>query len=303
MKLIFHHYFFSNWIKWVDTMMSNMGICPFTSGPDMAGLPLGKVFYTVDRCNKVEHVYARYWKELVRLEQNNERDLSTTLLLLPEFSLRNVELFENLSITLTQPLEPLQLEDLTQLVFFHPRWTFRDGGANRAGGDSQSANYARRSPWPMINLLRTTQVRAAQKGIPTGLVYTQNEKTLTGIGSKKLEFMLQERNWKDLDGTKVNRREHDALSMAKDMQELATQGKDDAVDKIVKDSIGKGYDENAAVNKADKSQIEGGDLVNVLMEALQKRLYGNGLTGAETSATFMAIDFLFEELQDIQSLK
>ena len=284
-------------------MMSNMGICPFTSGPDMAGLPLGKVFYTVDRCNKVEHVYARYWKELVRLEQNNERDLSTTLLLLPEFSLRNVELFENLSITLTQPLEPLQLEDLTQLVFFHPRWTFRDGGANRAGGDSQSANYARRSPWPMINLLRTTQVRAAQKGIPTGLVYTQNEKTLTGIGSKKLEFMLQERNWKDLDGTKVNRREHDALSMAKDMQELATQGKDDAVDKIVKDSIGKGYDENAAVNKADKSQIEGGDLVNVLMEALQKRLYGNGLTGAETSATFMAIDFLFEELQDIQSLK
>jgi hypothetical protein len=56
-------------------------------------------------------------------------------------------------------------------VFFHPLWTFRDGGARF--GDGAAANYARRSPWPMINILRTSQVRAAQRGIPTGLVYTQ----------------------------------------------------------------------------------------------------------------------------------
>ena len=102
-------------------MMSNMGICPFTNGPDMAGLPLGKVYYTVDNCETVEQVYASYWKELVRLERSNEKELSTTLLLLPKFALNNIELFENFSTTLTQPLEPLALEDLTQLVFFHPR--------------------------------------------------------------------------------------------------------------------------------------------------------------------------------------
>ncbi|MEC8291701.1 MAG: DUF1415 family protein, partial [Pseudomonadota bacterium] len=35
------------------------------------------------------------------------------------------------------------------------------------GGEGAAANYARRSPWPMINILRTNQVRSAQKGIPT----------------------------------------------------------------------------------------------------------------------------------------
>jgi len=287
--------------KWVDTMMSNMGVCPFTSGPDMAGLPLGKVFYTVDRMTKVEHVYVSYWRELVRMEQSNESDLSTTLLILPEFALHNVEFFENLSTTLTQPLGALELERLTQLVFFHPRWTFRDGGANRAGGDTQSANYARRSPWPMINLLRTSQVRAAQKGIPTGLVYSQNEKTLSAIGTEKLETMLQERDWKGLSGAKVNRREHDALSMAQDMQVLADNVKDgeEAAHKVVKDTVGKGYDKHAAVNKVDQSQIDRGDLVNVLKQALQKRLDGNKLTGAETSAALMATDFLIEELDRI----
>jgi len=277
--------------------MSNMGICPFTSGPDLAGLPLGQVYYDVDRCSKIEHVYASYWREVVRLDQSNEKDLSTTLLILPEFSIHNIELFENLSTTLTQPLEPLGLDKLTQLVFFHPRWTFRDGGANRAGGDSQSANYARRSPWPMINLLRTSQVRAAQKGIPTGLVYTQNEKTLRGIGSEKLETMLQTRDWEALSGTKVNRKEHDALSMAKDMQELATAGEMDAVNNIVQENIDDGFDANASVHTIDRSQVEGGDLVNVLKEALKKRLTGAKLSGAETSATLMATDFLIEELE------
>lgn len=279
-------------------MMSNMGICPFTSGPDMAGLPLGKVFYTVDRCEKIEHVYASYWKELVRLERNNPKELSTTLLLLPEFALNNIELFENFSLTLTNPLESLKLEDLTQLVFFHPRWTFRDAGANRAGGDSASANYARRSPWPMINLLRTKQVRAAQKGIPTGLVYTQNEKTLKSIGSKDLENMLQKRDWASLSEIKVNRKEHDALSMARDMQALAETEGEGVVDRIVQDNVGK-REEIAAANTIAEKETEGANLVNVLKQALEKRIGGDKLNGAESSATLMATDLLIEELEKI----
>jgi hypothetical protein len=108
---------------------------------------------------------------VVRVEQTNEKQLSTTLLICPEFCLENIEMFETFTNTLTQPLVALGIEDLLQLVFFHPLWTFRDGGARF--GEGASANYARRSPWPMVNLLRTKQVRAAQKGIPTGLVYTQ----------------------------------------------------------------------------------------------------------------------------------
>ena len=61
-----------------------------------------------------------------------------------------------------------------------------------------AANFARRSPWPMINILRTPQVRAAQKGVPTGIVYKQNEERLNEIGTNTLEEMLYNRQWEDL---------------------------------------------------------------------------------------------------------
>jgi len=44
-------------------------------------------------------------------------------------------------------------------------------------------------------------------------------------------------------GEKVNRREHDAVSMARDMQVIEDDVKDggDAALKVVKDTVGKGY--------------------------------------------------------------
>ena len=277
--------------RWVDKMMSDMGICPFTQGPNLAGLPMGPVFYCVDRCTQMEDMYARYWKEVVRVEQNPEKDISTTLLIAPEFLIDNIELFESFSNTLTQPLTALGVEDLLQLVFFHPQWTFRDGGER--SGMGAAANYARRSPWPMINILRTKQVRAAQRGIPTGLVYQQNEKTLNAVGTEKLETMLRLRDWSEISDIKVNRKDMEALRVARDFQETGSLKAEDTTF---------AYDSTPAANKVDRSQIEGGDLVNVLKQALEKRL-GKGedgtvtrLSGPETSATVMASDFLLEEL-------
>jgi len=73
-------------------------------------------------------------------------------------------------------------------------------------GETGAANYARRSNFPMINILRTNQVRLAQKSIPTGLVYTHNEETLVEVGSKALQEMLVNRDWSALKDTRVDRR-------------------------------------------------------------------------------------------------
>ena len=96
--------------KWVNKIMSDMGICPFAKSAEMAGLPIGQVYYTVDRSTLVEDMYAVYWNEAVRVEQTNQKELSTTLLVAPEFLIDNVEMFENFSNTLTQPLESLHVE-------------------------------------------------------------------------------------------------------------------------------------------------------------------------------------------------
>ena len=248
------------------------------SAPEVKGhIPMGKVFYTVDRSDNFESVYARYWKEVVRVEQNPEKELSTTLLITPEFCTNNVEAYENFCTTLTQPLEVLGVEDLLQLVFFHPKWTFRDGGER--SGTGAAANYARRSPWPMINILRTKQVRAAQKGIPTGLVYKQNEKTLGNIGTKRLETMLRLRDWTDIADEKVNRREMEALRVAQDMQGGGSGGSGGGVEMSSSsdgDDNSVAYDNTPAANKVDRSQIEGGNIINVVVQALEKRLGAGG---------------------------
>eukprot|EP00545_Synedropsis_sp_CCMP1620_P000781 CAMPEP_0119016238 /NCGR_PEP_ID=MMETSP1176-20130426/11890_1 /TAXON_ID=265551 /ORGANISM="Synedropsis recta cf, Strain CCMP1620" /LENGTH=550 /DNA_ID=CAMNT_0006969579 /DNA_START=116 /DNA_END=1765 /DNA_ORIENTATION=+ len=279
---------------WVSKMMSDMGVCPFTSGSELAGLPMGQVYYAVDRCSGIEEMYLSYWKEVVRVEISTEKDLSTTLLVCPEFCMDNIEMFESFTNTLTQPLVALGVEDLLQLVFFHPLWTFRDGGDRT--GEGMAANYARRSPWPMINILRTSQVRAAQKGIPTGLVYTQNEKTLKHIGVDKLETMLRMRDWDQISDVKVDRRDMEALRVAQDYQQTGV---------VQSQDLSFEGDATPAANKVDAQQIEQGNLINVIMQALEKRLglSDSGsvtrLSGPETSATIMASDFLLAELNVI----
>jgi len=148
----------------------------------------------------------------------------------------------------------------------------------------------------MINILRTSQVRAAQKGIPTGLVYQQNEKTLTRVGSKSLEKMLRLRDWSDISDLKVDRKDMEALRVAQDLQDTGLVAD---VDTSVM------FDSTPAANRVDREQIEGGNIVNVVLQALEKRLRGaedgNGgvvqLSGAETSAAMMASDFLLEHLE------
>ena len=128
--------------------------------------------------------------------------MSTVLLVFPEMELfGNYELFEAYCDALSDALcaSCMGVESELQLVFFHPKYQFRDGKA-RLSSDEEAgaANFARRSPWPMINILRTQQVKAAQKGIPTGQVYQQNEEKLCKVGTSKLQTMLTTRNWDDL---------------------------------------------------------------------------------------------------------
>ena len=142
----------------------------------------------------------------------------------------------------------------------------------------------------MVNLLRTDQVRTAQKGIPTGLVYQQNEKILGEIGTEELERMLRLRDWEGVAGKKVDRRDMEALRVADDLQ----------VTGVVKEQdTSFMYDSTPKANKVDKAQIETGNMVKVIEQALEMRLSAGSLDGGKTSATLMASDFLIEELERV----
>ena len=169
--------------SWVSRMMADLALCPFTQSSSRSGIPPGPVRYAVDRSARTpEEAYASYWSEVAEVLSSPESELSTTLHVLPRFcvgeSASGVESFEQWADTLTGTLGEGEssvdgLGREIQLIFFHPDWTFRDGGRDRLGAGGMAGNYARRSPWPMVNILRTGQVRIAQRGIPTGLVYQQ----------------------------------------------------------------------------------------------------------------------------------
>ena len=192
--------------KWVDAVIVHMKVCPFSGSTYRAGLPVGGVTYPLCAATTAEELYQAFWQEVENLRATDEKTLATVLLVAPQFTTAGptaeskaaaAEAFDCFADTLNDALTTLHLEEQLQLVFFHPQYTFRDGG-ERAGGDGAAANYARRSPYPMVNLLRTPQVRAAQKGVPTGSVYTTNEDNLATVGAAELGAMLEAREWAPL---------------------------------------------------------------------------------------------------------
>mmetsp|Transcript_13812 Transcript_13812/g.37075 ORF Transcript_13812/g.37075 Transcript_13812/m.37075 type:complete len:170 (-) Transcript_13812:263-772(-) len=142
---------------------------------------------------------------------------------------KSVDGFDAFNATLSSALTLCALEKDLHMVLFHPRYCIRDG-ASRSGAKSDAVAgavnekqnygaviYARRSPWGMIHLLRTSQVRAAQGVVPTGLIYWQNERTLQEVRSAQLEAML-----KSATGSTV-RRAHWSIAAAVQSLRLLTR--------------------------------------------------------------------------------
>ena len=112
--------------------------------------------------------------------------------------------------------------------------------------------------------------------------------------------MLRLRSWDELEDKKVNRREIETLRVAQDFQRTGEVSKKD---------LSLAHDSTPAVNKINSEiQIKGGNMVNVVRQALERRLQPPEggreelfLSGAETSAAMIASDFLLQELDRIAS--
>lgn len=108
--------------------------------------------------------------------------------------------------------------------------------------------------------------------------------------------MLRLRDWDAISDVKVDRKDMEALRVAQEYQQTGV---------IQSDDLSFEGDATPAANKVDQQQIEQSNLVNVIKQALAKRLGlgENGqvtrLSGPETSATIMASDFLLTELEKV----
>ena len=115
-----------------------------------------------------------------------------------------------------------------------------------------------------------------------------------GIGADDLEAMLRARDWKGLEGRKVDRSEYDALNLAKGLQAAVTQGAtiDDALATEKPDYASEIKDSDRDADKNASEELEGSDLVNVLLQAVEKRESGEKLKSAEAAVVAMAVGFI-----------
>lgn len=199
---------------WVRGIISRQGekICPYTIDENSAGIGkgLGKIRYHISNAACLNDAHNDYWNEVTKIVETNSDEISTTLLIYNDL-FANVEDFEIFSEELDDEIKNRDIESIINNVYFHPDFNFRDkDGQNVLIFDEEGniigestkiirpSSYARRSPYPIVNILRSEQVQEAQKFVTEGKIFQQNVEKLDKIGSQKLQKMLDSCNWNEL---------------------------------------------------------------------------------------------------------
>jgi len=161
--------------SWVRAIISRQGekICPYTIDENAAGLKSpGAIRYAISTAYDASSAHEEYWNEVNFVLDSSLTDVATTLLIYPQLDLMsNIDEFDIFSAELDDEIKNRELEDTINNVYFHPEFNFRDKDGQvvfifdddgNIIGDSSSvvspSSYARRAPWPIVNILRTQMV-------------------------------------------------------------------------------------------------------------------------------------------------
>lgn len=207
--------------SFIKAMIADFAVCPFTRSADKAGVPQGLIRYTVSQASTIDEAFFDFWSEVYAMMSSPISEASTVILVFanPSF-LRSFEEFQLLTDVLDRGLDDkatssfpgFKLGGLVNNVYFHPEYRFVDrdeqvmflfdevtGEVIGTSNDLVSPiSYARRSPFPFINILRSDMVQASQSGIPEGKIFNANKVRLEAVGSPTLQRMLDARDWSTL---------------------------------------------------------------------------------------------------------
>ena len=83
--------------KFVQAMIADFGACPFTIDANRAGPQKGNIRYHISHARTIEEAMYDYWKEVQYLENVDEKDISTTLLVFsnPQLFTDDITIFED----------------------------------------------------------------------------------------------------------------------------------------------------------------------------------------------------------------
>lgn len=245
--------------EFVQAMIADFSVCPFTNNADKAGVPRGLIRYKMSNAQTIEEAYYDFWMELYYLSRSTVKEISTVLLIFSPLSplFKDFAFFTEFTETLDSALSnsseyaSFDLSGFANNVYFHPHFNFQDkeqqnvflfdADGNICGTSADiihPISYARRSPYPVINILRSKMVESAQKGIPEGKIFHNNKLRLDLVGSSALQKMLDTRDWSSLprEGLSASDRvlkktieqaQKDSMSGSSDSEPCNTEGRGD----------------------------------------------------------------------------
>eukprot|EP00184_Porphyridium_aerugineum_P003229 CAMPEP_0184696610 /NCGR_PEP_ID=MMETSP0313-20130426/3843_1 /TAXON_ID=2792 /ORGANISM="Porphyridium aerugineum, Strain SAG 1380-2" /LENGTH=224 /DNA_ID=CAMNT_0027155267 /DNA_START=27 /DNA_END=701 /DNA_ORIENTATION=- len=182
-------------LSWTKKIVVGLKLCPFADNE----LEKNKVRVALlpKTAENFDDFRAFLFNEIQNMMDTDPKLLSTTLVVAPKGSFLDdlpfVE-FSDFHADIEEEIDDDEyLVDEVMIVPFHPQYQWAETEKD------DPINFDRRSPYPMINILRAEDVDYyAEKGM-TQDILTNNEKTLTKVGSDKLlelyKSIRPEYNW------------------------------------------------------------------------------------------------------------
>lgn len=162
---------------WLDQFVVGLNLCPFAR-PIVASESLR---ISVCDSEELQQVAEAFMAELELIQQYQESEIATTLLVLPN-ALKDFEEYLSFIENAEALIDEMDLVGIIQLASFHPDYQF-------AGEPAESAShFTNRSPYPVIHFLREEMMERVLEDFPEPEAIPQrNIQTLEDIGRAEIE--------------------------------------------------------------------------------------------------------------------
>ena len=163
--------------KWVRDFVIHLNLCPFAKNP----FDKDEIRYFSVEFEKVDDFINAFYSESQFLKDPGTTNMSTTLIIIPK-GLEDFLFYLDILETCQGVLDRSGLDEHIQLASFHPDYQFE--GTQK----DDITNYTNRSPYPIIHLLKVSQVeKAIESHDHPEEIPVENQKRLREMGLEKLK--------------------------------------------------------------------------------------------------------------------
>lgn len=209
--------------QWVQDVIVDSKVCPFTSsatssGAGVRGVQSGPIAYPTCGASgssdaALISLMASFWGESIELLNAESAQMSTLLLCAPFFAVNDHDAFVRMTKAVVGNLKLVGADQLLSLVFFHPLYQRalidpvdklvhghlppnswlpaylrlqhdEDTIAQVDHAKFANADYQRRAPFTVINVLRANEVAAAESVVPWEIIEPQPDRRVRVSGAR-----------------------------------------------------------------------------------------------------------------------